>query len=53
MSEAVIEDITQQEKREVLRNDRRVRNAFTYHDVAQGSIKDERGGRSQWVASKP
>jgi hypothetical protein len=41
----MIEDITQQEKREVLRNDQRVREASTYHSVAQASIDDERGGR--------
>ena len=42
---AMIEDITQQEKREVLRNDHKVREASTYHSVAQASIDDERGGR--------
>jgi hypothetical protein len=41
----MIEDITQQEKREVLRNNQRVREASTYHSVAQASIDDERGGR--------
>jgi hypothetical protein len=41
----MIEDITQQEKREVLRNDQRVREGATYHSVAQASIDDERGGR--------
>lgn len=41
----MIEDATQQEKREVLRNDQRVRETSTYHSVAQASIDDERGGR--------
>ena len=36
-------DITQKEKREVMRNDRKV--GSTYHSVAQASIDDKRGGR--------
>jgi len=38
-------DITQKEKREILENDRKVRQASTYHSVAASSVDDERGGR--------
>ena len=44
--------ISQKEKREVLRNDRRVREAATYHSVAQASVDDERGGRYATEGSK-
>jgi hypothetical protein len=47
----MIEEVTQQEKREVLRNDRRVREASTYHAAAQSNIDDERGGRYAHLGS--
>jgi hypothetical protein len=44
-SKPMIHHTTQQEKREALRNDQRVRERSTYHSVAQASIDDDRGGR--------
>jgi hypothetical protein len=44
--------ISQKEKREVLANDRKVREATTYHSVAQASVDDERGGRYATEGSK-
>lgn len=38
-------DLTQKEKRETLPNARKVREAATYHSLAQASVDDERGGR--------
>jgi hypothetical protein len=46
------DEISQRERREVLRNDRRVREAATYHSVALGSVDDERGGRYATGGSK-
>src|SRR5262245_57466887 len=37
--------ISQREKSEVMANDRKVREAATYHSVAQAALDDERGGR--------
>src|SRR5262245_49042886 len=45
------DDGNQRERREVLRKDRRVREA-TYHSVVLGSIDDERGGRYATPDSK-
>ena len=44
--------ISQKEKREVLANDRKVREAATYHSVAMAGIDDERGGRYATEGSK-
>jgi len=46
------DEVTQRERREVMRNDRRVREAAAYHSVAQGSVDDERGGRYATEGSK-
>jgi hypothetical protein len=37
--------VTQREKRQVMENDRQVREAATYHSVAKAGLDDERGGR--------
>jgi len=38
-------DITQKTKREILANDKKVREGSTFHAHAQASADDERGGR--------
>ena len=39
------DDIPQSERRRVMANDRKVREAATYHSVAQSVVYEERGGR--------
>jgi hypothetical protein len=46
------DEVSQRERREVMRNDRRVREAATYHSVAASSVDDERGGRYAAADSK-
>ena len=45
-------EISQRERHEVLRNDRKVREAPTYHSIGQASVNDERGGRFAAEGSK-
>jgi hypothetical protein len=46
------DEISQRERREVLRNDRKVREAATYHSIAMAGVDDERGGRYATSGSK-
>jgi hypothetical protein len=46
------DEVSQRERREVMRNDRRVREASTYHSIALGSVDDERQGRYASAGNK-
>jgi hypothetical protein len=49
---SAVDDIPQSERRQVMANDRKVREAATYHSVAQSAVDDERGGRYATEGSK-
>jgi len=45
------DDIPQSERRRVMANDRKVREAATYHSVAQSAVDDERGAATPLKAA--